>query len=157
MKSRSVTDMTASFRVARSRFKRHLYGAGVAIMMGISIAVAAVTPAQAHGTEGCTAAPGGIVCVHVWSTRTRVREFEISRIKGSWDLVCHYGAQMEARFPDGTRVWIEPRKSRSSCAVGRGWFNWKSLNYDFPRGTRLCGYFWESGNQQGGAPCVRLF
>lgn len=135
---------------------RRALSVAAALVIGVSISISAATPAQAHGTEGCTAAPAGIVCVHVWATRTRVREFEISRDKGSWDLVCHYSAQMEARFPDGTRAWIEPKKSRSSCAVGRGWFNWKKLGYDFPRGTRLCGFFWEKDDQQGGAPCVKL-
>lgn len=127
---------------------RRLFGALGALLIGVTVAVAAPNPSPASATaQTCIAAPSGTLCTIVYGNRGRVDAVGTSRMKvnplsGQLFGICDYNAWFFVIHKNG-RVESLGTEGRYGCGIGRVWLT-KQVNRTFPRGTLVCAKFYEN-------------
>jgi len=137
---------------------QHMATRMITIATAAAAALALPAPSAEAAAQGCTpAGTTGTVCVHVHGSGTRVSTVEVSRDKIGKDPICKYSATIDVTGPDGQNVYHDDSQvlHNGACSYERA-YNKFEVHRDFPRHSRLCGRFFEDGNQQGGAPCETI-
>lgn len=123
-------------------------------LVAFTIPFVGVDPAAASA-EGCTGAPNGYVCVQVEGSGLRVNRLGAVRGKVGLSGICNYQAKVEVTPPgEPTTTYWSP--VHEGCSYLRAWFDWYPSERYWPDQTTVCSFFYESGVQQGGHPCVTI-
>jgi hypothetical protein len=109
-------------------------------------------PAHANAS-GCTAAPGGYVCIYVYGSADYVNQ--VRAVRGKNNLICNWQAAMYVNNSSGRRIETRWSPVQNRCDGGRAWYDfWPRKIY--PDHSRVCVSWYESGVKQGGSPCETL-
>lgn len=126
-----------------------------ALAAGTTAAAAAKFPSQ-----GCNAAPWGLVCVSVEGSGLKVRKISAIRDKASFDGICNYHAGYVI-FHNHKQIEKSKIKAVKDCSAGRAWIDFKPKKAAYPDNSSVCVTFWEENDshgwvKQGGSPCVKV-
>lgn len=127
-----------------------LVAAGVLLLSALSLPAPAAADAR-----GCTPASFGMTCVDVVGTSTEVYWVRAERFKADPEWICDHNAQMWVNDKNGRRIDTRWSGRYRGCSIGVAWHRW-SPSREYPNKSRLCIAFYERGQQQGGAACVKI-
>lgn len=135
-------------KTLRTTIKSRIAVAAVAVSVPLLLLVgsgaAEAAPRFGIGCTSSTNNPAGTVCITTGAT-TRVSR----TIYTQPATLCDARASLTFYFPDGTQR-KEWRGTGRGCTTGGAWYDF-STNYDVPRGTKMCGSFFQGTNRDGTA------
>jgi hypothetical protein len=149
----------ASTRTAAARSRAGAVARGwVALVLSTIITVTATAagtkPASAFA-RGCTVASLGQVCMTVQGTGLHVSWVRVSRGKSA--PICNFYADVRIYMPTGPGVFAYTGAQQGGCPPPYGYqrqdFN---IDGDFADQSRICGRWFEGGQQQGGGVCETI-
>ena len=133
---------------------RRAAAVGAICLVAVVATMPRVMPVTAAFAQNCTPAPYGDVCTQEigGSHGHYVDTTRVTRDKVSGAMICNYSATVT--ISGVSQVFRSP--THNGCTPVEAWFDFH-LSRNLPNNTTLCGRFFESGTQQGGAACQQVF
>ena len=120
-----------------------------------ALALGAGATTAAASADGCTYTdvPNAYVCAKVHGEKLHVEKVDVSRGKFPGGTISDYRAEVTVKSPAGETWWF-----RSGTHEGKSYTRaYMTVDVDraFPDGSKLCGTFFEGGDEQD-AVCFRI-
>lgn len=151
---RQTSTVTAAARTRARVTVRGVVALGMSVVVAVTATAAWNRPASADA-RGCTVASVGEVCMTVQGTGLHVSWVRVSR--GKTAPICNFYANVKIYAPTGPGVFVYTGAQKDGCPPPYGYqFQDFNIDGDFADQSRICGRWFEGGQQQGGAVCETI-